>query len=76
MSTLIDRFVPQVTKEKLGEITELPKLNYSVMDAMREGSEVSSQLTDGFAKIDECGELQICALSSSVLAATARGYMA
>lgn len=69
----MDVTAPEV-REKIEEVagTELPKLNYSLMDAMLEGSQVTGQQTSRWA--NDSGS-DMCALSAGVLAATARGYL-
>lgn len=72
MTTTIEkRFAPAVEglKEMLSEIEEKVVTGYTLADAIREGSQTSSQAYDwGVGS-------SACALSAAAIAATARGYI-
>lgn len=59
----------ELLKKELGEI-ELTSMEYTLADAVREGSLVSEQEVGGWGN----GETA-CAMTASVIAARARGYL-
>lgn len=52
------------------EVRELERMQFSLADAIREGSLVSEQSTAGWGQGDT-----MCALHAAVTSAAARGYM-
>lgn len=70
---MIDHKIEELTetlKRELGEI-ELNVMQYSLSDAIREGSRVTEHCQGGWGN----GE-SACALTAALIAAKARGYVA
>lgn len=70
MATVTETFAPAVDhlKETLAAIEEKVVMGYTLADAMREGSTVTTQ------EYGWGGDESACALSAAAIAATARGY--
>lgn len=77
MNTVIERNVEKLKKvieesvtDDATEVASLERLKYRLSDAIREGSQVSSQAFNWTGPEDS-----MCALSAAVVAAKARGYI-
>lgn len=70
-TTITERFAPAVEdlKEMLGEIEMSVLTNFTLADAIREGSSVSKQ-EYGWGRADSA-----CALSAAAISAASRGYV-
>lgn len=70
-ATMTERFAPAVDnlKEMLGEIEMNVLTNFTLADAIREGSSVSEQEYNW-----GCGD-RACALSAAAISAASRGYV-
>ena len=68
--TLTREFAPALTEmeKELAKIEERVVTGYTLADAMREGSTVTTQAHNWG------GQTEACALSAAAIAATARGY--
>lgn len=70
MSTVVDTIINEKAVELEGALVGLEKsMTYSLADAIREGSTVTSQCIDNWAD-SETGS--VCALSAALIAAKAR----
>ncbi len=72
MSTVIERVAEKIKEQsEVPDIKVLERMNYRLSDAMREGSSVTEQSVGNWTSEGD----KVCALSATVCAAVARGYL-